>query len=88
MTGTSKHKLRPLREEPKFKYLLFTWADRDRTRGNGLKVKEGRLRLCIRRKFFIQRAVKSWHMLPTEAVDASSLKVLKARLDGALDSLS
>ena len=29
-----------------------------------------------------------WHMFPCEAVDAPSLKVLKARLDRALGSLS
>ena len=34
-----------------------------------------------------QRAVRQWHRLPREAVDASSLEVLEARLDGALDSL-
>jgi len=32
--------------------------------------------------------VRNWHRLPREAVDAPSLKVLKARLDGALGSLS
>ncbi|GAB0194857.1 mitochondrial enolase superfamily member 1 [Grus japonensis] len=31
--------------------------------------------------------VRHWHRLPREAVDASSLEVFKARLDGALDNL-
>jgi len=31
--------------------------------------------------------VRPWHRLPREAVDAPSLEVLKARLDGALGSL-
>ena len=37
---------------------------------------------------FTQRAVRHWLRLPREAVDALSLEVLKARLDGALGSLS
>jgi len=33
------------------------------------------------------RVVKYWHRLPREAVDAPSLAVFKARLDGALTNL-
>lgn len=33
------------------------------------------------------RVVRHWHRLPREAVDAPSLEVLKARLDGALGNL-
>ena len=33
------------------------------------------------------RVVRCWKRLPTEAVDAPSLEVFKARLDGALGSL-
>jgi len=53
--------------------------------GQGLK--EGRFRLDIRRKFFTLRVVRPWHGLPREAVDAPSLPVFKARLDGALSHL-
>jgi len=56
----------------------------DRTRGNGSKLKEGRLRLEIRKKCFPMRP---WPRLPREAVAAPSLAVLKARLDGALSKL-
>ena len=35
----------------------------------------------------LHTVLRQWHMLPREAVDALSLKVLRARLDGALGSL-
>ncbi|KFR11075.1 hypothetical protein N306_02481, partial [Opisthocomus hoazin] len=54
---------------------------------NGCKLKEGRFRLDIRKKFFTMRVVRHWHRCPREAVDAPSLEVLKARLDGALSNL-
>jgi len=59
----------------------------DRTRGKDSKLKEGRLRLDIRKKFFTMRVVRHWPRFPREAVAAPSLAVSKARLDGALSTL-
>ncbi|KFQ87864.1 hypothetical protein N337_04721, partial [Phoenicopterus ruber ruber] len=66
---------------------LFIRACCDRTRGNGFKLKEGRYRLDIRKKFFKIGVVKHWHSLPGEVVEAPSLETFKVRLDGALGNL-
>ncbi|KFV41079.1 hypothetical protein N328_07340, partial [Gavia stellata] len=66
---------------------LLTRACRDRTRGNGVKLKEGRFRLDIRKKIFTVRMVRHWNRLPREVVDAPSLEAFKARLDRASSNL-
>ncbi|KFU84102.1 hypothetical protein M959_08517, partial [Chaetura pelagica] len=54
---------------------------------NGFKLKEGRFKLHIRKKFITMGVVRHWNRLPREVVDAPSLEVFKARLDEALCSL-
>jgi len=66
---------------------FFERVDNSGTRRNGFKLREGRLRLDVREKFFTMRVVRCWNRLPREAVDAPSVEVFKARLDEALGSL-
>jgi len=66
---------------------LFTRTCSDRTRSNGFKLKEGRFRLGIRKKYFTMRAVRHWNRFPREVVDAPYLETFKVRLDGALSNL-
>ena len=41
----------------------------------------------VRGKFFTKRVVRSWNRLPKDVVDAPSLEVFEAMLNGALGSL-
>jgi len=56
-------------------------------KGNGFKLEEGSFRLDTRKKFFTVRVVRDWNRLSREAVNATSMEALKARLDGAVSNL-
>ena len=68
---------------------LFSIISEGRTRNHGLKLKEARYRLNIRKTFLTVRAVQQWNKLPRELVSAPILDAFKKNLDNHLrDMLS
>ena len=66
---------------------LFSIILECRTRNNGLKLKEARFLLNIRKNVPAVRAVWQWNQLPQEVVSAPALEAFKRNVDNHMTDI-
>jgi len=66
---------------------LFSPETSDRTRGNGLRLHQGRFRLDIRKNFFTKKVIKHRNRLSRDVVESPSLEVFIKPVDIALQEM-
>jgi len=66
---------------------LCSQVTSNRTRGNGLKLHQGRFRLEIGENFCTERVVRPWPRLPRAVGESPSLEGFRNRVDVALGDM-
>ena len=60
---------------------IFTGKEERRTRGHGVTLAKKQCRLDVRTFSFSQRIVNEWNILSADCVGASSVNILKNKID-------